>query len=1062
MSTDGIQQQYIPASLDGLVYVDVDGLTVNGVPVDLNNLVPYTNATKNLNLGTFNFETLGAVSAKQHVFPPFTSTLMTGAMTSSIFTADAWQFSNTISTVSLGPTVSTSYLTLNDITNNSTIVTFQSDGIANFESTIVRTNRMAVSNFDVVNLSTLTSAVAFIENVNALNYVPYTGATNNLNMGASTITTTGLIHAGALRITSSIVNTDYSVSVNGTDFLEFTNLTTSQKIYTDGGSLWLPGNVYNNGIVYSNELQLSGTSYLGYGTIYQYGTSINGSGRYEIADDTGNGILTLSKANGLTISTITITQVPSATPTYALGVNGSGGVVSFAVPTASNILPLDNIFTGTNTFNSTMTTGVGYTTSINGALTTSLVDLGFTSASFTTAGITGTYSPPLGTITNVSGSTYQIAQTAQGRSIMAISGFTPSVGITYVFSFNIKCTIGTATISVEQDNIVVSPALYPLTTGFNRVVGSFTYNGTPNTVVFKIYTGVASWNAQWDSFTLSTYSIGMNANMNALTVNNRFTQRYNALTTDVSTLVNRATMDSAISAGSIVNLNNTFIGTNAFNNDVSLGVSTVVVNQQSITTSILQTAGISSQALGGTAVISGSYLLTPTPTTFAYASVYSPTQTFLANAKYNYLFTGFTAGIFGVSLTVYQANVANTGFVAISSTVPVVVGTFSGIFTPNVNSSYLGQVYFTFSGINSKTVGWTTFTYQRGMETVNGNLTVNGDTILGTTTTSGIITKTGTTAGNDIRIEGGTTTNSGYVNFVSGGTSRGYIGNANSTDMIINAQNGAKLNFYTAGANRMTINTVGQTDLFGNLAINNGTTGTLTKYGNTAGYYMTMNGGTNANSPYLEFFSAGSRKMYIGNAGTNVEIAAENGAYLNIMTNGSNRINVQSTGLVVIQNGLSVANNEIICANQPFVIVGAVGGASIGYGVGTNFGSGGYLYAYTSAGYSNTPGSGWASNNGRFWATKAGRYQVNFCFYWNNFAGGSRAVMNHYNSVGVLQENRYCALWASGIGSDTTQNYSTIVYMLAGSWLEFQFQTGSGTLYFGGITHTHCSFHFIC
>jgi len=375
MSTDGIQQQYIPASLDGLVYVDVDGLTVNGIPVDLDNLVPYTNATKNISLGTFNFETLGNVSAKQHIFPSFPSTLMTGAMTSSIFTANAWGFTNTISTVSLSPTVTASYLTLSNLTTNSTIITFQNDGIANFGSTIVRTSHMASGNFDVVNLSTLQASVAFIENVNALNYVPYTGATDNLNMGASTITTTGLIHAGALRITSSISNTDYSVSVNGTDFLEFTNLTTTQKIYTDGGSLWLPGNVYNSGIVYSNELQLSGTSYLGYGTIYQYGTSINGSGKYKIADDTGNGILTLSKTTGLTVSTLNITQVPSATPTYALGVNGGGQVVSFAVPSAGGTV---NTSTTTARFLPYLSTATTLTNSLLNQIDNDSMGFGYT------------------------------------------------------------------------------------------------------------------------------------------------------------------------------------------------------------------------------------------------------------------------------------------------------------------------------------------------------------------------------------------------------------------------------------------------------------------------------------------------------------------------------------------------------------------------------------------------------------------------------------------------------------------------------------------------------------
>ena len=656
MSTDGIQQQYIPASLDGLVYVDVDGLTVNGVPVDLDNLVPYTNATKNISLGTFNFETLGAVSAKEHVFPPFATTLMTGPTTSSIFTADAWEFNNTISTVSLGPTVTASYLTLNNITTNTPFITFQNDGSANFANTKVRVSTMASNVYDVVNLSTLQASVAFIENVNALNYVPYTGATDNLNMGASTITTTGLINAGALRITSSVVNADYTLSVNSSDQLEFTNLSNGSIFKTNGDDLFVTGSV-NCATLGATNVEAGSNIYLAKGSVAEWRTTLGMSDEYEILDNAGVMRLRLGKSSGLTISTLNITNVASATPTLALGVDGSGGVVSFAVPSGGGLLTSNNDWTGTNTFNSTMTTGVGYTTSINGALTTSLVDLGFTSASFTTAGITGAYTPPLGTITNPSGSTYQITQTAAGRSIMAISGFTPSVGITYIFEFNIKCTIGTATISVEQDNIMVSPALYPLSTGFNRVVGSFTYNGTPNTVVFKIYTGVASWNAQWDSFTLSTYNIGMNANMNALTVNNRFTQRYNALVTDVSTLVNRATMDSAISASATPNLlplNNTWTGTNTFQNTVQ--VSGIGVN-------------------------------------------------------------------LGVSL--------------------------------------------------------------------------------------GSIIKQTATVGSLVQITGGGATNSPYLEFLFGGNSRGYIGNASAVDLDLVAQNGAKLNFYTAGAKRLEIDTAG-------------------------------------------------------------------------------------------------------------------------------------------------------------------------------------------------------------------------------------------------------------
>jgi hypothetical protein len=384
--------------------------------------------------------------------------------------------------------------------------------------------------------------------------------------------------------------------------------------------------------------------------------------------------------------------------------------------------------------------------------------------------------------------------------------------------------------------------------------------------------------------------------------------------------------------------------------------------------------------------------------------------------------------------------------------------------TPDAGSASIGQLIITNGDLfldasNGKSIYYGNYQTSRGgtgtHEFYGNRFLYGNDSITGNTTVSGTITKLGTTAGYSLRLEGGTATNSGYVNFLVGGTSRGYIGNATTTDLELVAQNGAKLNFNTAGANRMTIDTAGTTNCLGNFRKSNDVNPTTTS--------ISIFSGGASNSPYIDWTLNGIRKGYMGYAtASNFDLSVENGAQLAINTNGAPRMIIAAGGLTTINNGLSVAGGEIACTNQPFVIVGAVGGASIGYGAGTNFGSGGYLFAYTSAGYSNSPGSGWASVAGRFWATLTGRYQVNFCFYWNNFAAGSRAVMLHYNGAGALLETRYCALWGAGIGSDTTQNYSTIVYMSAGNFLQFQFQSGSGTLYFGGITHTHCSFHFIC
>lgn len=354
MSLSGTTNTYLPPTLDGLNIIEADAIYINGIPINTENLVPYTGASKNVNLGTFNFQTLGSITAKQHVFPTFGSTMMTGAMTSSIFYADAWEFNNTIQISSLGggSFLSTSYLRLADGSNNSTLLTLQSDGIADFGNSIPRASTLAVGNYDLVNLSTLSNAVAYLEGITSLNFVPYVGSLNNLEMGGSTITTTGLMSAGAVRITSSLSNIDYAISVNGSDQLEFTNLTTSQTLKTDGASLFIPGNVNcYSGTVFSNDLQLSGTSFLAYGTASQFGTTLNSSGEYEIQDDAGVMRLRLSKSTGLTVSTLNITQVPSATPTFALGVNGGGQVVSFAVPSGGGLLTSNNTWTGTNQFN---------------------------------------------------------------------------------------------------------------------------------------------------------------------------------------------------------------------------------------------------------------------------------------------------------------------------------------------------------------------------------------------------------------------------------------------------------------------------------------------------------------------------------------------------------------------------------------------------------------------------------------------------------------------------------------------------------------------------------------
>lgn len=51
MSINGLQQQYFANSLDGLTYLDVNGISINGDNIDLTALVPYTGADKPVDVG---------------------------------------------------------------------------------------------------------------------------------------------------------------------------------------------------------------------------------------------------------------------------------------------------------------------------------------------------------------------------------------------------------------------------------------------------------------------------------------------------------------------------------------------------------------------------------------------------------------------------------------------------------------------------------------------------------------------------------------------------------------------------------------------------------------------------------------------------------------------------------------------------------------------------------------------------------------------------------------------------------------------------------------------------
>ena len=94
-----------------------------------------------------------------------------------------------------------------------------------------------------------------------------------------------------------------------------------------------------------------------------------------------------NNGNQTVTGSVTLLGLASGTPSYALGINGSNQVVEFAVPSYTNLLPTNNTWTGTNTFNNMVTTTQGYQTNLNNSLLTSQATTGQGASNLTTSGL---------------------------------------------------------------------------------------------------------------------------------------------------------------------------------------------------------------------------------------------------------------------------------------------------------------------------------------------------------------------------------------------------------------------------------------------------------------------------------------------------------------------------------------------------------------------------------------------------------------------------------------------------------------------------------------------------
>jgi hypothetical protein len=252
--------------------------------------------------------------------------------------------------------------------------------------------------------------------------------------------------------------------------------------------------------------------------------------------------------------------------------------------------------------------------------------------------------------------------------------------------------------------------------------------------------------------------------------------------------------------------------------------------------------------------------------------------------------------------------------------------------TPDIGSASIGQLILTNGNIfldasNGQSIYYGNYQTSRGgtgtHEFYGNRFLYGNDSVIGSLTinngTSAFIRKNGSTTGYNMTINGGTATNSPYVEFFAGGTSRGYIGNATTTDLDLVAQNGAKLNFYTAGTKRMEIDTTGQVNVLGNFRKSNDVNPTTT--------HLSLFSGGASNTPYIDFTLNGTRKGYVGyGSATTFDVSAENGSQLQFLCAGLLRSYIDTAGnFFVGSSGREIIVNNMNGPGQFRMVQGSYG-----------------------------------------------------------------------------------------------------------------------------------------
>jgi hypothetical protein len=543
MSLNGTQTNIYPNSLDGLQTNNVDSLYINGQIFDPNNLVPYTNSIKDLEMGSNNIKTSHAPTEDDDVVNLLTLQNAV-AYIDGINVANFVKYTGSNQNVDLGSNnltvgntgqVSFSNIIKTQLNNILSGYNPASVTVGNNFGTITNTSGVYQSTstavFASLVLGTLTSGNKYSVSL-SLKSVDVNNYTNLYFYGSTTPNMTGS--------TGSMLA--FTIPPNTTGFTVFTNTITfpvgstylllvyySQKpsgidtLYWNAYSVAGMGSVVQNLIAPNNPLDATNKNYVDTQdnavANFASATYVGYTNSFKDVDLTlvGNNSLkgyNLTATNKVIAPTAQFTAITSATPSLALGVDASGNLNTFAVPTATNILPLNNTFTGINTFNNNLTTGDGYNNNFGDAVYTGVNAI--TTGTPTTTGITAIAPVPLPTI-SFSAPTYTC--TPSGTSLVASFWCTGTFtqNVRYFFTFtNATTTVysATAQLTVCQAN-TANTAYIAISTAYNlpsTSTAKFSGYFTPNTNAS--YTGQVFFilsNVKFVPFTWTAFSYGIGA-----------------------------------------------------------------------------------------------------------------------------------------------------------------------------------------------------------------------------------------------------------------------------------------------------------------------------------------------------------------------------------------------------------------------------------------------------------------------------------------------------------------------------------------------------------------------